>query len=54
MGNKVAAQTIDVTEPAQLINAINNINKYQNKAIPSLREFGEKMNNIYKGVIHNA
>jgi hypothetical protein len=49
-GNKVAAQTIDTSEPHQLINAIQNLHKYENKKIPALREFGAKMNEIYKSV----
>jgi hypothetical protein len=50
-GNKVAAQTIDVTEPEQLVQAIKNRYDFENKKIPSLREFGEKMNEVYISIL---
>lgn len=50
-GNKVAAKTIDVTDPNQLINAIINIRNVQNKPMPTLKEFGEKMNQVYESVL---
>jgi hypothetical protein len=46
-GNKVASQTIDITNPKQLSEAILNVKKYENKKIYTLREFGAKMNDIY-------
>jgi hypothetical protein len=50
-GNKVAAITIDVTNPNELIPAIKKIKLCENKPIPTLKEFGKKMNDIYKAVI---
>jgi glycosyltransferase involved in cell wall biosynthesis len=57
-GNKVAAITIDVNNPNNLINAIKNIRDcpslFNNKSIPKLKNFGEKMNKIYMDVIRHG
>jgi hypothetical protein len=50
-GNKLAAQTIDVTNPGELIQAIASIKMRENGKLPTLLEFGEKMDQIYKKVV---
>jgi hypothetical protein len=50
-GNKVAAQTIDVTNPCELAPAIEKLKVSKNKSIPNLREFGAKMNLVYESVV---
>jgi hypothetical protein len=48
-GNKVAAQTVDVTNPKELVNVLSyaNFKNLINKPIMPLKEFGAKMNEIY-------
>jgi hypothetical protein len=50
-GNKLASQTINVYNPVELVNAIDNLDKYKNKIIPTLKEFGSKMNKVYAEII---
>jgi hypothetical protein len=50
-GNKVASQTVDVTNPDELARAILSLKEHKNKSIPTLREFGERMNEVYKKVM---
>lgn len=50
-GNKVAAQTVDTSNPSELVNAIKYIDCNENGHIWKLKYFGLKMNEIYKKVI---
>jgi hypothetical protein len=50
-GNKLAAKTIDVTNPGELIQAIASLKMCENVRLPTLREFGAKMDQIYKKVV---
>ncbi len=52
-GNKVAAQTIDVSNPDDLVNVLRyvNWNNFINKPLPTLCEFGAAMNRIYEEAV---
>lgn len=52
LGCRVASQEIDIKSPLELIDAIKNLNGYENKEIWGLRKFGEEMNKIYQEVIN--
>jgi hypothetical protein len=47
-GNKVASQTIDITDPAQLVWAIETRKQAKNNKMWTLKEFGACMAKIYK------
>jgi hypothetical protein len=47
VGNPVASQEIQIRDPSDLVYAIQHHDMFCNKGILKLREFGEKMNNIY-------
>jgi hypothetical protein len=34
----------------ELVSAINNLNMHENKRIPTLKEFGSKMNKVYESI----
>jgi hypothetical protein len=49
-GNKIAAHTVDMQNPNALINVLMYAKNMKNNTIPTLKEFGARMNEIYEQI----